>query len=116
MSCQLCHYILGHSTGCQFFREGDAADNASLSARVDVLEREHAQLVADLKLSDSAGSRAVEHATANAAVEVIRGILERLPDEAARKAVLKRVLENRCRKCLDHDPNNSFWCCYESRG
>jgi hypothetical protein len=52
----------------------------------------------------------------NAAIAVIRGILEQLPDEAARKVVLERVLENRCRKCFDYDADGQFWCCYESRG
>lgn len=52
----------------------------------------------------------------DAAIAVIRGILERLPDEVARQTVLERVLENHCRKCLAYDPNGSFWCCYDSRG
>ena len=49
-------------------------------------------------------------------VDAIRRLLEALPDEAARVEVLAKVLENRCRKCLDYDPNGQFWCCYESRG
>ncbi len=52
----------------------------------------------------------------SAAIDVIRGILERLPDEVARLVVLERVLEKRCRKCLDYSADGSFWCCYESRG
>ena len=52
----------------------------------------------------------------NSAIEVIRGILDRLPDEASRQAVLERVLENRCRTCLDYSATGSFWCCYNSRG
>lgn len=52
----------------------------------------------------------------NAAISVIQGILERLPDEAARKLVLERALDSRCRKCLDYDESGSFWCCYDSRG
>lgn len=35
-----------------------------------------------------------------ATVEVIRGILARLPDEASRLAVLGAILDARCRKCL----------------
>ena len=52
----------------------------------------------------------------NAAIKLICVILERLPDEESRKAVLESVLKNRCRKCLDFDASGSFWCCYESRG
>ena len=52
----------------------------------------------------------------NAAVKVICEILKQLPDEESRKAVLEGLLKNRCRKCLDYDAHNSFWCCYESRG
>lgn len=51
-----------------------------------------------------------------AAVDVIRGILERLPDEASRQLALMGVLEDRCRKCFDFDPTRNFWCCYGSRG
>ena len=51
----------------------------------------------------------------DASVEVIQGILARL-SEQERRTVLSRVLENRCRKCLDHDPSGSFWCCYDSQG
>jgi hypothetical protein len=46
----------------------------------------------------------------------IRVLLAALPDDAARALVLERVLENRCRKCLDYDPSGQFWCCYDSRG
>ena len=49
-------------------------------------------------------------------VDAIRKILEALPDEAARISVLDRVLENRCRKCLDHDPRGHFWCCQFAEG
>lgn len=57
-----------------------------------------------------------EDPTIAPAIDVIRGILERLPDEAARVLVLDRVLKNRCRKCLDYCPSGSLWCCYDSRG
>jgi hypothetical protein len=51
------------------------------------------------------------------AVKVICTILEQLPDEETRKAVLKDVLKNRCPKCLDYDASGTgFWCCYDSRG
>jgi hypothetical protein len=52
----------------------------------------------------------------NAAIEVIHGILERLPDEEARKTALEHVLKNRCRTCLDFNASGQFWCCVESRG
>lgn len=51
-----------------------------------------------------------------AAVVVIKGILERLPDEEARKTVLEHLLKDRCRKCLDFNASGQFWCCVESRG
>jgi hypothetical protein len=52
----------------------------------------------------------------DAVVEAIQEALTCLPDETSRKAALARVLENRCRTCLDYDESGSFWCCYESRG
>ena len=66
-------------------------------------------------MSDPRDDSEIELRT-DAVVEVIQVILERLPDEEARKAVLERVLENRCRRCLDYDPSGSFWCCQDSRG
>ena len=50
------------------------------------------------------------------AVAALRAILDQLPDEEARKTVLKIVLESRCPSCLDYSPTGSFWCCYDSRG
>jgi uncharacterized protein YfdQ (DUF2303 family) len=49
-------------------------------------------------------------------IAAIQALLEALPDEAVRIAILEEVLQNRCRKCLNHDPQGSFWCCYDSRG
>jgi len=57
-----------------------------------------------------------EEAQVNAVSKAIQEILWNLPDEASRRAVLERVLEKRCRKCLDYDADGSFWCCYDSRG
>ena len=54
--------------------------------------------------------------TNQAAHDEIQKILAMLPDEDARKLVLLALLTNRCRKCLDYDPQGSFWCCYDSRG
>lgn len=48
--------------------------------------------------------------------EAILKMLEALPDERTRIEVLEQVLKNRCRRCLDYDPQGQFWCCYESRG
>ncbi len=53
---------------------------------------------------------------AASALSQIREILAALPDEAARVEVLEQVLEKRCRKCLDYNPQGQFWCCYDSRG
>jgi hypothetical protein len=50
------------------------------------------------------------------AYDEIQRILEALPDEVSQKAVLSALLTNRCRQCLDHDPQGQFWCCYDSRG
>lgn len=36
--------------------------------------------------------------------------------EEHQNEVLEELLKNRCRKCLAHDPNGEFWCCYDSRG
>jgi hypothetical protein len=51
---------VGHAPGCQFFHAEDEEGNAALRARVEALERAHAQLVTDLNLSgpDSACCRA----------------------------------------------------------
>ena len=49
-------------------------------------------------------------------IEEIQKILASLPDEAARISALSALLTNRCRTCLEYDPNGSFWCCYNSRG
>jgi hypothetical protein len=57
-----------------------------------------------------------EPLNADGVVTAIRVLLAALPDDAARALVLERVLENRCRKCLDYDPSGQFWCCYDSRG
>ena len=46
----------------------------------------------------------------------IMNIMEKLPDEDSRQLVLTALLSNRCRKCLEYDPNGQFWCCYDSRG
>jgi hypothetical protein len=51
-----------------------------------------------------------------ATIAAIQALLEALPDEVTRVAVLGVILQDRCRKCLDHDPSGSFWCCYDSRG
>lgn len=48
--------------------------------------------------------------------DTIQEILRGLPDDESRKVVLRSLLENRCRTCLDHDPQGQFWCCYDSRG
>ena len=46
----------------------------------------------------------------NAAIEVISGILDRLPDEAARQDVLSRVLDKRCSLPLDdYEAVNLLW-------
>jgi hypothetical protein len=58
----------------------------------------------------------MNHQAHQATIATIRELLEALLDEAARVAVLDAVLQNRCRKCLDYDPQGSFWCCYDSRG
>jgi hypothetical protein len=50
-----------------------------------------------------------------AAAKAIQAILDLLPAEGERAAVLERVLKNRCRKCLDYSADGSFWCCYDSR-
>lgn len=49
-------------------------------------------------------------------IDAIRRLLEALPDETSRKEVLSAVLENRCKRCLDYDPQGQFWCCHDSRG
>lgn len=54
--------------------------------------------------------------TNQAAYDEIQKILAALPDEDARKNVLFALLVNRCKQCLDYDPQGSFWCCYDSRG
>ena len=56
-----------------------------------------------------------EPLNAEGVVTAIRVLLAALPDDAARVTVLGRVLENRCRKCLDYSPTGSFWCCHDSR-
>jgi len=43
-------------------------------------------------------------------------IMTALPDDEARITVLSALLANRCRKCLEYDPQGDFWCCYDSRG
>jgi hypothetical protein len=54
--------------------------------------------------------------TNQAAYDEIRAILASLSDESDRQLVLMALLTNRCRKCLDYDPQGNFWCCYDSRG
>lgn len=57
--------------------------------------------------------------THQAAFDEIQRVLAGLPDEAARKDVLEALLVDRCRQCLDYDPNatrTGRWCCYDSRG
>lgn len=54
--------------------------------------------------------------TNQTAYDEIQKILQALPDEEARTTVLFALLTNRCRKCLDYDPQGQFWCCYDSRG
>jgi len=54
--------------------------------------------------------------TNQGAYDEIQKILASLPDEEGRKDVLFALLVNRCKKCLDYDPQGSFWCCYDSRG
>jgi hypothetical protein len=50
------------------------------------------------------------------AAEKILRVLESLPDEEARKAVLADVMKHRCPRCFDFSADGSFWCCYDSRG
>jgi hypothetical protein len=55
----------------------------------------------------------------NTAVAIAVGRIQEALDglsEDERKEALEKVLENRCRKCLDYNPSGQFWCCYESRG
>ena len=54
--------------------------------------------------------------TNQAAYDEIMKILASLPDEEARTTVLFALLNKRCRKCFEYDPNEQFWCCYDSRG
>lgn len=54
--------------------------------------------------------------TNQAAYDEIQKILATLTDEEDRKLVLMALLTKRCRKCLDYDESESFWCCYDSRG
>lgn len=49
-------------------------------------------------------------------IDAIRKLLEALPSEDERKAVLAAVMKNRCPRCFDYDPQGQFWCCYDSRG
>lgn len=46
----------------------------------------------------------------------MKRLLDALPDEDARGVVLMALLTNRCRKCLNYDPSEQFWCCYATRG
>lgn len=59
---------------------------------------------------------AASQATTQGTINEIRRLLDALPDDAARVEALQAILENRCRKCLDYDPQGQFWCCYDSRG
>jgi hypothetical protein len=48
------------------------------------------------------------------AVGRIQEALDLLPDEDSRKKTLATVMENRCPRCFDHDPQRQFRCCYDS--
>ena len=66
-----------------------------------------------LVLSGGGGAWGQQEAAELAAT--ILHLLAQEPEEM-RKAVLERVMKNRCPKCFDYSPSGSFWCCYNSRG
>jgi len=47
-------------------------------------------------------------------VDAIRKLLAELPNEEARAAVLEEVLQHRCRRCFDYQPNGFTWCCQDT--
>lgn len=49
MSCQICHQITGHAIDCRYFHEDVAAEQRSLSERMEELERSHERNFAELK-------------------------------------------------------------------